>query len=68
MTDTAQPEGIACPRCGCRHLLVVYTRHRTVGRRGLTIRCRECRHCGRRIITHERPIGEAQTQDGEAPA
>ncbi|MFO8011695.1 MAG: hypothetical protein R6X20_00170 [Phycisphaerae bacterium] len=60
-TRPPQPEdGLRCPTCGCRHLLVVYTRHRTIGGRTVTIRCRECRHCGRRIVTHERPIGDGQ--------
>ena len=42
--------GLACPKCGCRHLIVVYTRERL----GCILRMRECRHCGRRIPTRER--------------
>jgi len=45
--------GIECPRCGCRHLRVVYTRPALGGR---IIRRRECRHCGRRITTYEQSI------------
>ena len=45
-----QPEaGLACRACGCRHLGVVYTRHVHNGIR----RCRECRNCGRRMLTFE---------------
>lgn len=46
--------GIACPRCGCRDLRVIYTRHQRGGR---IRRRRECRHCGRRITTDEKPLG-----------
>ena len=46
-------EGIECPRCGCRHLHVVYTRHRNKR----ILRVRECRHCGRRIKTYEQVCG-----------
>lgn len=41
--------GLACPKCGCRHLDVVYTRARP----GCIVRLRECRYCGRRIPTRE---------------
>jgi len=50
----AEPKGLACPQCGCRHFFVVYTRRATNGR---IIRRRECRHCGRRISTTERLTG-----------
>ena len=45
-----QAKGLACPRCGCRHLFVVYTRAKP----GHIFRVRSCRHCGRRLITRER--------------
>jgi len=45
--------GLACPRCGCRHLPVHYTRKR----RGHVLRLRICRHCGRRLATRERSSG-----------
>jgi len=45
--------GIECPRCGCRHLRVIYTR-RAIG--GRIMRRRECRNCGRRMTTYERVI------------
>ena len=45
--------GIECPRCGCRHFFVVYTRPQT----GKIVRRKECRHCGHRITTFERKIG-----------
>jgi transcriptional regulator NrdR family protein len=43
--------GIECPRCGCRHFRVIYTRAAWGG--GLRRR-RECRYCGHRITTTER--------------
>ncbi|MBU0638326.1 MAG: hypothetical protein KKB50_05630 [Planctomycetes bacterium] len=43
--------GLRCPNCHCRHFYVVYTRPKVNGR---TMRRRECRHCGRRIVTYER--------------
>jgi transcriptional regulator NrdR family protein len=44
--------GLACSRCGCRDLRVVYTRPRATG----VIRRRECRHCGHRMTTWERAM------------
>jgi hypothetical protein len=38
------------PKCGCEHFHVIYTR-RVWG--GTLMRSRECRHCGRRVITYE---------------
>ena len=50
-SDKQTPQrGVICPRCGCRHSYVVYTRHR----HGYTLRLRECRACGRRWVTRER--------------
>jgi transcriptional regulator NrdR family protein len=43
--------GLVCPKCGCEHFRVIYTR-RVLG--GKIVRRRECRHCGRRVITYER--------------
>ena len=45
-------KGLECPRCGCRHLYVVYTRQRLKK----ILRVRECRHCGRRIKTYEQIV------------
>ena len=42
--------GLECPRCGCGHFRVLYTRPASGGR---VLRRRECRHCGRRITTYE---------------
>ena len=47
------PRGIVCPRCGCRHLYVVYTYPIKGGARR---RRRQCRNCGRRITTDETPL------------
>jgi transcriptional regulator NrdR family protein len=49
-SDT-RSRGLECPRCGCRHLYVLYTRQRLKK----ILRVRECRHCGRRIKTYEQP-------------
>ena len=49
----ARARGIECPRCGCRHVYVVYTRQRLMK----ILRVRECRHCGRRIKTYEQVSG-----------
>ena len=47
---TTPDRGLSCPRCGCRHLPVVYTRPRE----NCIVRARDCRNCGKRIITRER--------------
>ena len=49
-----QKRGPECPKCGCRHFRVLYTR-RVWGRR--LLRRRECRHCGRRMMTCESSAG-----------
>ena len=46
--------GLVCPKCGCKHFYVVYTRPTWGGR---IMRRRQCRHCGKRITTHERLTG-----------
>lgn len=46
-----EQRGLRCPRCGCSHLRVIYTRRAWGG--GLRRR-RECRYCGQRITTTER--------------
>lgn len=57
MSDADDDRGLSCPTCGCRHLPVYYTRQHS----GRVTRCRECRHCGRRILTHERVTGAPGT-------
>jgi transcriptional regulator NrdR family protein len=57
--DPAQPHtserrGLVCQRCGCGHFRVIYTRPTRGGR---IIRRRECRHCGRRVLTAEEVRG-----------
>ena len=42
--------GLECPRCGCRHF---YTTHTEPLRDGRIRRRKECRHCGRKIVTYE---------------
>ena len=51
VTGTANRRGLECPRCGCRHFHVLYTRAAIGGR---ILRRRECRHCGRRLTTYEK--------------
>ena len=46
-----EKRGIECPKCGCRHFRVLYTRRAWGGR---ILRRRECRHCGRRLTTYEK--------------
>lgn len=46
--------GLRCPKCGCEHFYVIYTR-RAWG--NILRRRRECRHCGRRVTTTERIHG-----------
>ena len=41
--------GLECPKCGCRHFRVIYTRPR----KGHIVRLKECRYCGRRVLTRE---------------
>ena len=48
--------GLECPRCGCGHFRVLYTRRALGGR---MLRRRECRHCGRRMTTYESCPGGA---------
>jgi transcriptional regulator NrdR family protein len=50
----AEPRGLVCSQCGCRHFEVVYTRQASGER---IIRRRACRNCGRRISTVERRSG-----------
>jgi len=51
VTDrTEERRGLECPRCGCGHFRVLYTR-RAWGNR--LLRRRQCRYCGRRMTTYE---------------
>jgi len=45
--------GIRCPQCGCCHF---YTTHTEPLRDGRIRRRKQCRHCGRRIVTYETAI------------
>jgi len=46
--------GLECRKCGCRHFMVDHTRK--VNR--MIIRYRRCRHCGQRMTTCERAVGQ----------
>jgi len=50
LSQDGQKVGLICRECGCQHFRVVYVKHRPDG---VVIRRRECRHCGRRILTRE---------------
>lgn len=50
-SETKEKRGLECPRCGCGHFYVLYTRR---ARGGRLLRRRECRHCGRRVNALER--------------
>ena len=52
--------GIECPKCGCRHF---YTTHTEPLRDGRIRRRKECRHCGRRIVTYEAPMAATRKPD-----
>ena len=59
MNDSKKTDvrGLICPKCGCAHSRVLYTRALRAGR---LLRRRECRHCGRRITTFEQSVGPSQ--------
>ena len=52
--------GISCPKCGCCHF---YTTHTEPLRDGRIRRRKECRHCGRKIVTYEAPQQVSQEPD-----
>jgi len=49
-----EPLGLRCARCGCRHFYVTHTEPLP---RGRIRRRRQCRHCGRKIVTYEQKPG-----------
>jgi len=53
-TLLADQRGLVCRHCGCKHFRVIYTRPTWGGR---IQRRRECRHCGKRVTTWEKPAG-----------
>lgn len=52
MEEAKGQRGLACRDCGCRQFHILYTRSVPGGR---ILRRRECRHCGRRVTTYEKP-------------
>lgn len=48
------PAGIECPACGCCHFRTIRTEPHPAGH---VQRRRECRNCGRRMTTREKPAG-----------
>jgi transcriptional regulator NrdR family protein len=55
-----QPVGIECPHCGCRHF---YTTHTEPLHDGRIRRRKECRHCGRKLVTYEAPRAAMRRAD-----
>lgn len=51
ISDDDGNRGVRCRKCGCAHHFVVYLRHMP---NGVTLRKRQCRHCGHRFTTRER--------------
>ena len=60
-----EQRGLRCPRCGCGHFRVVYTRPTRDGR---IMRRRQCRPCGRRVTTIERLGGQSRGFAKNSPA
>lgn len=58
-------KGIECTVCGCRHFSVIYTRPQPSGS---IVRRRECRNCGKRVTTVERPIGSVDQRKEKGKA
>ena len=58
MSEEQQAKGITCPKCGCGHFEVEWSRNWKVGRRD---RKRRCRNCGRTILTVEKPLLARET-------
>lgn len=53
-TSPAQDKrGLECRYRGYKHFRVIYTRPKWGGR---IMRRRECRHCGKRVTTWQRPL------------
>jgi transcriptional regulator NrdR family protein len=48
----SESKGLTCPQCGCRHFSVVYTRPRAEK----IVRRKQCRNCGRHVLTYERVV------------
>lgn len=55
--------GVACPACGCRHLVAVST----VRYGNKNYRYRSCRNCGKRVKTREEIIGEVEQRGTFTP-
>jgi transcriptional regulator NrdR family protein len=60
--ESDQAKGICCPQCGCRHF---DTTHTEPLRNGRIRRRKVCRHCGRRLVTLETPLGYPLASESE---
>ena len=63
LSEYNRRDGIECPKCGCRHFDVRWTRHRV----GSVRRRKVCRNCGHRILTGERIIDDGNDPDQTGP-
>lgn len=54
IASEAGARGLECTSCGCKRFRVIYTRPASGGR---LLRRRECRLCGKRLLTWEKAIG-----------
>jgi len=57
--NAARDGGLECPECGCHHFDTVYTRHHA----GSVRRRKQCRNCGKRILTRERIVDETPPEE-----
>ncbi len=54
-TKSAEPVGLVCRRCGCRHFFVTHTEPI---KDGAVRRRRVCRHCGAKYVSLETLTGD----------
>lgn len=52
---TNDDRGLRCSHCGGQRLRVIYTRPKSGGR---IVRRRECKSCGKRVTTWEKPASQ----------
>lgn len=62
--DNTEQKGLRCPKCGCCDLRVRYSELKPQKRQ----RVRYCRACGRRVVTHEKIIGQPPASPDEKSA
>ena len=63
-SKNTEERGLICRECGYQHFRVIYTR--PAWDRKL-VRRRECRHCGTRMTTWERPLAGTDHEFAACP-